>query len=380
MATYRIPVIAGDGIGPEVIAEGRKVLDAVSEVHGFELEWIDYPFGADHYLSTRELVPESALKELAKCKAIYLGAVGDPRCPPGVLEKGILLTLRFYLDEFINLRPVQLFEGVPTPLKDKTPADINFDVIRENTEDAYIGIGGNAKKGKTRSDFSLARKLYNIKFGLDIDSDHDEIAYQLMVISRRGAERVIRYAFDMCEKQKRTKVTSVDKANVLTHVYTLWRQVFDTVKKDYPTIQTEFTYVDAIVMWFVKNPEWFQIVVTPNMFGDIITDLGAMIQGGLGVAAGANINPTGTSMFEPIHGSAPKYKGSGKINPVATILAGKLMLETLGEAKSAEAVEKAVRAVLAEGKVRTQDLGGASKTSEVGDAIAKKAAELGRSL
>ncbi len=380
MTCYRIPVIAGDGIGPEVIVEGKKVLDAVSEAQNFEIEWVDYPFGADHYLTTGELVTEEALKELEKSKVIYLGAVGDPRCPPGILEKGILLTLRFYLDQFVNLRPIQLYEGVPTPLRNKTAKDINFSVVRENTEDAYIGIGGNAKKGKKRDEFTLSRHIYNIKFGLDVDSDHDEIAYQLMVISRKGAERVIRYAFDLCKRERRTKVTSVDKANVLTHVYSLWRDVFDQVKKDYPGIETDFTYVDAITMWFVKNPEWFHIVVTPNMFGDIITDLGAMIQGGLGVAAGGNINPEGASMFEPIHGSAPKYKGMERINPIATILAGRMMLDTLGEARSAKAVEMAVQEVLIEGKIRTPDLGGMSKTSEVGDAVAAKTARIARSL
>ncbi len=241
----------------------------------------------------------------------------------------------------------------------------------------YVGLGKKVFRGKSRFEHELKRKLYNIKFGLDIDSDHEEIAYQLMVISRKGAERVIRYAFDRCKKKGRTKVTSVDKANVLTEAYGLWRRVFDEQSKKYPGIQTEYAYVDAITMWFVKNPEWFQIVVTPNMFGDIITDLGAMIQGGLGLAAGANINPEGASMFEPIHGSAPKYKGSGEADPIAAILAAGLMLEILGEEKAAATVEKAVAEVLEERKIRTFDLGGSSRTSEVGDAIASKAKSLG---
>jgi 3-isopropylmalate dehydrogenase len=376
MVTYRVPVIAGDGIGPEVIAEGIKVLDVVSEIEGFELEWIRYPYGADHYLSTGELLPESALEEMGRHKAIYMGAVGDPRCSPGILEKGILLAIRFYYDQYVNLRPVQLLEGVPTPLRDKGPKDIDFTVIRENTEDMYIGLGGRVKKGTSHEELELIRKLYNVKFGLDIETDQDEIAYQLMVISKVGAERVIRYAFEFAKKKDKKKVTSVDKANVLTHVYSFWREVFNRVKVDYPEIETEFTYVDAITMWFVKNPEWFRVVVTPNMFGDIITDLGAMIQGGLGVAPGGNLNPQGTSMFEPIHGSAPKYKGTGRANPVAAILAGGLMLETLGEPEAAERLERAVRAVLAEGKVRTQDLGGSSTTQQVGDAIASKVREM----
>jgi len=379
MVTYKVSVIPGDGIGPEVIAEGVKVIDAASEVYNFEVEWVYYPFGADHYLATGELLSEESLKELEKYKVIYMGAVGDPRVPPGILEKGILLNLRFYFDEYINLRPVQLFEGVPTPLAGKSPKDINFDVIRENTEDLYVGLGGRVK-GKTKNELNLYRKIYNVKFGLDIESDLDEIAYQLMVVSKKGCERVVRYAFELAKKKGKTKVTSVDKANVLTYAYGLWREVVEKVKKDYPNIEVEYAYVDAAAMWFVKNPEAFQVVVTPNMFGDILTDLGAMIQGGLGMAAGANINPEGTSMFEPIHGSAPKYKGLNKANPIATILAGKLMLEFLGEEEAAKLVEKAVREVLKEGKVKPMDLGGLAKTFEVGDAIARKVKELNRGV
>ncbi|MBS7658379.1 MAG: isocitrate/isopropylmalate family dehydrogenase [Candidatus Bathyarchaeia archaeon] len=375
MVTYKISVIPGDGIGPEVIAEGIKVIEAASEVCNFEVEWIRYPFGADHYLATGELLSEEALKELEKYKAIYMGAVGDPRVPPGILEKGILLNLRFYFDEYINLRPVQLFEGVPTPLAGKTYKDINFDVVRENTEDLYVGLGGRVK-GKTREELNLYRKIYNVKFGLDIESDIDEIAYQLMVVSKKGCERVIRYSFELAKKKNKNKVTSVDKANVLTYAYGLWRETVEKVRKDYPNIEVEYAYVDATAMWFVKNPEAFQVVVTPNMFGDILTDLGAIIQGGLGMAAGANINPEGTSMFEPIHGSAPKYKGLNKANPIATILAGKLMLEFLGEEEAANLIEESVKKVLKEGKVKPVDLGGSAKTFEVGNAIASKIKEL----
>ncbi|MEM1994286.1 MAG: isocitrate/isopropylmalate dehydrogenase family protein [Nitrososphaerales archaeon] len=372
MATYRVAVIPGDGVGPEVIREGKKVLDAVSEVDSFEIEWVEYPFGAEYYLKTGKTLDEDSLKELKRYKAIYLGAVGDPRVPPGVLELGILLKLRFYMDEYVNLRPVKLFEGVDTPLRNKSEKDICFDVVRENTEDFYIGVGGRVAKVPIRQQHNLMRELYNLKFNLDIEGDADEIAYQLGVISRRGAERVIRYAFELAERKKKRKVSSVDKANVLTEVYGLWREVFAEVSKCYPHIETEYMFVDAAAMWFVKNPEWFQVVVTPNLFGDILTDLGAMIQGGLGVAPGANINPFGTSTFEPIHGSAPKYKGQNKINPIATILAGALLLENLGLYSSAAKVEDAVRAVLREGKVRTYDLGGSSTTEEVGDAVAEK--------
>ena len=376
MVTYKIPVIAGDGVGFEVIAEGKKVLEAVSEVDSFNIEWIEYPFGADHYLTTGELVNEDALKELKKYKSIFLGALGDPRIEPGILELGILLKIRFYLDEFVNLRPVKLYEGIPTPLKNKKPKDIQFVVVRENTEDFYIGLGGNAKKGQSKQKLDLLRDIYKIRFGLDINSDTDELAYQIGVISRDGAKRVIDYAFQYAKKHGKTKVTSVDKANVLTYMYGLWRRVFSEVSKNYPDIDTEFSFVDATAMWFIKNPEWFQVIVTPNLFGDILTDLGAMIQGGLGVAPGGNINPKGTSMFEPIHGSAPKYKGMNKVNPIATILAGSLLLENLGLDISAQKVEKATLDILKEGKVKTYDLGGTSKTSDVGDAIAKKVQEI----
>lgn len=371
MATYKVAVIPGDGVGPEVIREGRKVLDAVSEVDSFEIEWVEYPFGAEYYLQTGKTLDEDSLKELKRYKAIYLGAVGDPRVPPGILELGILLKLRFYMDEYVNLRPVKLYEGVITPLRNKSEKDICFDVIRENTEDFYIGVGGRVAKIPDKRQHNLIRELYNLKFNLDIEGDADEIAYQLGVISRRGAERVIKYAFELAERKKKRKVTTVDKANVLTEIYGLWREVFEKVSKAYPNIETEYMFVDAAAMWFVKNPEWFQVVVTPNLFGDILTDLGAIIQGGLGLAPGANINPVGTSTFEPIHGSAPKYKGQNKINPIATILAGALLLENLGLYNSAAKVEEAVKAVLREGKVRTYDLGGNSTTEEVGNAIAE---------
>ncbi len=378
MERYKIAVIRGDGIGPEVISEGKKVLDAVSEFENFELEWIEYPHGAEHYLKTGELIGEDTLKELERCDAIYFGSIGDPRVETGVLEQGILLTMRFYFDQYVNLRPVKLLEGVSTPLAGKRPEDIDFSVVRENTEDFYVGIGGRAKaKGKKREELEIVRKLYHIKFGLDIETDADELAYQIGVVTREGCERVIRFAFELAREEGKKKVTSVDKANVLTHGYGFWREIFSEVALEYPEIDTEFNFVDAICMWLVKNPEWYQVVVTPNMFGDIITDLGAMIQGGLGLAPGANINPDGVSMFEPIHGSAPKYKGKGISNPVATIWAGAMLLETVGEKSASEMVLSAIESVLREGKVRTYDLGGNSKTSEVGDAIVEGIREQG---
>ena len=370
MSTYKIPVVPGDGVGPELMDEGKKVLDAVSEVFGFELNWIDYPFGAKRYLETGEILSEEELKELSKYKAIYFGAIGDPRVEPGVLEKGILLKIRFYFDQYINLRPIKLLKGVETPLKNKGPEDIDFLVVRENTEDFYVGIGGTAKKGKTKKELEVERELYDIKFGLDIESDSEEVAYQIGVISKEGTERVIRYAFDLAMEREK-EVFSVDKANVLSEIYGFWRTIFSRISKDYPLVKTSFNYVDAVTMWFVKNPEWFDVVVTPNMFGDIITDLGAMIQGGLGLAPGGNLNPSGTSMFEPIHGSAPKYKGKNKANPMATIWAGSMLLESLGGKEAAKAVLDAIEKNLSERRALTYDLGGKAGTSDVGDAIAE---------
>jgi 3-isopropylmalate dehydrogenase len=258
-----------------------------------------------------------------------------------------------------------LLEGVETPVRDKGPEDINFVVVRENSEDLYIGIGGRTGRGKVHHDDEVVRNLYNVKFGLDIDSDSDEIAYQIGLISAEGTTRVMEYAFDLATKRKK-HVSSVDKMNAMTDIYGFWREIFTKIAAGYPDVKTEFNLVDAMTMWIVKNPEWFDVVVTPNLFGDIITDLGAMVQGGLGLAPGGNINPKGTSMFEPIHGSAPKYKGLNKINPVATIWAGAMLLESLGETQAASGVMHAIECNLRARKVRTFDLGGSSTTSEVG--------------
>ena len=370
---YNIALIPGDGIGAEIIREGRKVIEAASYKFGIEIKWNEYPFGAEHYLKTGELLPDSSLKEIEDMDAIYLGAVGDPRVKPGILEKEILLKARFYFDQYINLRPIRLYKGVPCPLKDKNPEDINFYVVRENTEDFYVGIGGRFKAKTHQDNLEVLRKLYKtkIKVGFNLEQE-EEIAYQIGLISKSGTQRVMKYAFELAKKKDMKRVTSVDKANVLTNIYGLWREVFEEVSAKYEDIETEFTFVDAITMWFVKKPEWFKIVVTPNMFGDIITDLGAMIQGGLGIAAGGNINPEGISMFEPIHGSAPKYKDKSIANPTATILAGAMMLDCLGELKAAKVIEDAVEKVLSEGKVRSHDLGGDSSTIEVGDEVVKK--------
>jgi len=370
---YNIAIIPGDGIGAEIIREGRKVIEAASYKFGLEIKWNEYPFGAEHYLKTGELMPDTALKEIEDMSAIYLGAVGDPRVKPGILEKEILLKTRFYFDQFINLRPIKLYKGVPSPLKDKNPEDINFYVVRENTEDFYVGIGGRFNARANQDHLEVLRKLYKAKIQVDFNLEaEEEMAYQVGFISRPGTQRVIKYAFELAKKKKMKRVSSVDKANVLTNIYGLWRDVFKEISTQYPDIETEFTFVDAITMWFVRKPEWFKVVVAPNMFGDIITDLGAMIQGGLGIAAGGNINPEGVSMFEPIHGSAPKYKDKSIANPVATILAGAMMLDCLGETEAAQSIESAVEKVLSEGKVRSHDLGGDSSTIEVGDEVVRK--------
>ena len=344
---YRIAVIPGDGTGPEVVAEGLKALEAAAETTGFSFEYQQYDFGGDRYLRTGETLPNTAIDELREFDAIFLGAIGHPDVKPGILEKGILLNLRFALDQYINLRPVKLYPGAETPIKDKGPSDIDFVVVRENTEGLYVGAGGFLKKGTP-----------------------DEIALQESINTRKGVERCIRYAFDYCQKRnKENKLTLCGKTNVLTYAHDLWQRTFDQVAKEYNDIATDYAHVDAICMWFVKNPEWFDVIVTDNMFGDIITDLGAMIQGGMGIAAGGNINPEGTSMFEPIGGSAPKYTGKNIINPLAAISAVQMMLEFLGEAKAAGLIEQAVVEVTRT-KLKSLSAGKMGyTTSEVGDMV-----------
>jgi len=372
MTEYKISLIPGDGVGKEVIREGVKVLEAASEVENFNLKFIYYPFGSEHYLNTGELVPEEALNEIKNSDAIYLGALGDPRVKTGILEQGVLLKLRFHFDQYINLRPVKLLKNLPQnlcPLNNKKPDDIDFIVIRENTEDFYVGIGGRAKKGKTKKELEMVRELYKIKFDLDIETDADEIAYQLGVVSKKGCERVMKYAFETAVENNREWVASVDKANVLAHIYDFWRVSFDSVSKNYPDIKTEKLLVDACAMFFVRCPERFDVVVTPNMFGDILTDLGAEIQGGMGTAPSGNINPNGVSMFEPIHGSAPDIAGKGIANPIASIWAGSMLLDSIGEKDAARFVMKGIEDVLKIGRVKTPDFGGSSKTGDFGDAV-----------
>jgi 3-isopropylmalate dehydrogenase len=372
MTTYKIAKMPGDGIGPEIVAEGVKVIEKAAELNNFNIDWTEYDNGAEKYLKTGELITEETLKEIKDtCKSIYLGALGDPRCKPGILEKGILLKTRFYFDQFVNLRPIKLLEGVDCPLKGKTSKDIDFTVVRENTEDFYVGIGNRAQPGNTKQSLEVVRDMWNVKFNLDIENS-DEIAYQIGVMSKNGADRVIKYGFELAKKQNTDTAYFVDKANVLSDIYSFWRERVVEIGKSYPKIKPEYMFVDAITMWFVKNPEWFKVVTTPNMFGDIITDLGAMIQGGLGLAPGGNINPAGISMFEPIHGSAPKYKGMNRANPLATIWAGAMMLDEIGEANAHNQIVDAIQEVLKEGKIKTKDLGGTNTCSDMGDAVKAK--------
>ncbi len=370
MVTLRVACIPGDGIGPEVVSEGKRVLDAVSEAESFEIQWVDYDFGANRYLREGKLITDDELRDLGSFKAIYFGAVGDPRVKPGILERGIILRLRWFFDEYVNLRPVRLLEGVPSILASKGPSHINFVCIRENTEDMYSGLGSTVT-GSAKNRHVMARQKYTVDFEVNasISKPDESFAYEVGVITRLGATRIIRYAFDYAAAKGLRRVTLVDKANVMTNVYSLWREVFESQAKNYSGIDVEELYVDAAAMWFVREPERFQVVVLPNLFGDILTDLGAAIQGGLGLAPSANINPEGTSMFEPIHGSAPPLAGKRVANPVAAILAGAMMLEHLGLTRAANRVVMAVERVLGAGKVRTPDLGGSSKTTDVGDAV-----------
>lgn len=354
----KIAVMPGDGVGKEVVPEGLKVLKVAARKFGFTYETTDYPFGAEYYLETKITLPDSALKELAAHDAILFGAVGaDPRgnalIPQGLIETDILLKMRFELDQYINLRPTKLLPSVPTPLANVQPGDIDMVIVRENTEGLYCGNGG---------------FLYK-------NTPH-EVANQIEVTTRHGVERCIRYAFEYAIQQGRKKVTLVAKTNVLRFAHNLWMRAFEDVKKDYPTIATDYHHVDACTMYMVTKPKQYDVIVTTNMFGDIITDLGAAIQGGMGMAASGNINPTKqtASMFEPVHGSAPDIAGKGFANPIATFLSVAMMLDFLGKTDAAAAINQACKDVVADKKNHTRDLGGTATTSQVGDVVAAKVA------
>jgi len=361
MASYKIAVIPGDGTGPEVTVEAVKVLKAAADKFGFKVELTEFDFGGERYKKTGETLPDSGVEELRQFDSILLGAIGHPDVAPGILEKGILLKARFELDQYINLRPVKLFPGVECPLKDKGPDDIDYVVVRENTGDLYTGTGGFTLKGTPH-----------------------EIAVQSSIYNRFQVDRCLKYAFEYAKKHgkksrgigKENTLALCGKTNVLTYVYNLWERAFNEMgEKDYPDIRRDYYHVDATCMWMVKNPEWFDVIVTGNMFGDIITDLGAITQGGMGIAAGGNINPEGVSMFEPIGGSAPKYTGKGVINPLAAICAMQMMIETLGQEKAGAKIEDAVKTVTSQ-KLKSLGAGKMGySTSEVGDMVAELVAQ-----
>ena len=331
---HTIAVLPGDGIGEEVVREALRVLEAVASVTGLRFKLETYPFGADHFLKTGEGFPDSALREMRDHSAILLGAIGDPRVETGLLERAIIAGIRFGLDLYVNLRPVKLYAEHLCPLKGVTKDQLDLVFVRENTEGAYVGVGGIMKKGSP-----------------------NEVAVCNMVWTRAGTERVIRYAFDLARRRgKEKRVTLVDKANAIRPM-DLWTRVFGEVAKDYPEIATDHAYIDAACMWMVKNPDWFDVVVTDNLFGDIITDLGAMLQGGLGIAASGNIHPGKVSMFEPIHGSAPKYKGKNVACPVASVMAVQMMLDYLGDHEGATLVENAIANALRTRKIPSLQAG-----------------------
>lgn len=354
---FKIAAIPGDGVGPEVIDQGVAVLKEAVRNSDISLEFIFFPWGSEYCLEKGHMMPDDALETLKGFDAIFLGAIGDPRLPDH-LSLEMLLKIRKGFDQYINLRPIKLFAGVETPVKLPPGATIDMVVIRENTEGEYSAVGGRFKKGTP-----------------------DEVAVQTAVFTRKGTERVIRYAFELARKRAGERgnnpaamVTNCTKSNALNYSMVFWDEVFDAVAAEYPDVRTGKALVDALTMWMVRKPQYFDVIVASNLFGDIITDLGAAIQGGMGVAAGGNINPEKIypSMFEPIHGSAPKYKGKNMANPIATIYAGAMMLEFLGAEKEARVVMDAVQAVLQEGKMRTYDMGGRSTTKEVGSAVADR--------
>ncbi len=362
MKTYTIATIGGDGIGPEVVAEGLKVLDAVSQKYDFKIEKTPFNLGGTRYLKTSEILSDEEVEELRRFDAIYLGGIGHPDVKPGILEKGILLKLRFDLDQYINLRPVKLYENVYTPLKDKSPEDIDYVVIRENTGGLYTGVGEFQNKGTD-----------------------DEVAIQSMVYSHKQVERCIRFAFEYIKNRHQTspwrgltkeekdqgfigKLTLCGKTNVLTYVYDLWDRTFHAVAKDYPEISADYCHVDAICIYMIESPQRFDGIVTGNMFGDIITDLAAVTQGGMGIAPSGNINPSGVGMFEPVHGTAPGFAGKNVINPIAAILTAQLMSDHLGEKEAAKNIETSVKKVIKKmDSMLVEKMG--YTTTEIGDMV-----------
>lgn len=369
---YKIAVFPGDGVCPELINEGIKVIEKAAELDKFEIEFIRYPYGAEHYLETKELLAEKVLKEIKNsCNAIYCGTFDS-----SVREiNGMTNFIKNYFDQSICLRPIKLFPSVESRLAGKTHNDIDFTLIRENSEEFYIGMSGKAKNGKSRQQLETSKGALKAKFGIEIEAKGNELAYQIGILSRKGCERAIKYGFEYAKMKGKGKITSVDKANVLEY-YSLWRESFDRIAKEYEDINHEFELIDSTVINFIRQPEKYSILVAPNMFGDILSDLGTILQGGLSFAARGSINPEGISMFDPIHGSAPKLKEKGIVNPIATIWAGALMLENIGQKKSSDLIIMAIEAVLKEQRTRTLDLDGNNTTSEMTTAIIDKFVEL----
>ncbi len=355
MKTYEIAFIPGDGVGAEVSAEALKVLEAAGEKHGFKAATTHFDWGCDYYLEHGVMMPEDVLDILKDFDSIFLGSVGDVSKVPDHISLKLLLKIRKGFEQYVNLRPIKLYPGVESPVRGATPETVDMLVVRENTEGEYSSAGGIHKEGTP-----------------------DAVALQTAVFSQKGCERAMRYAFDLARKRKKFgaekpvgMVTNCTKSNALNYSMVFWDSVYKSVSGEYPDVRTDSAMVDALCMWFVKSPGYFDVIVASNLFGDIITDLGAMIQGGMGLAAGGNINPEKMypSMFEPIHGSAPKYTGKGIVNPIASIEAVRMMLEHLGEDEAARDTQKAVVRVLKAKEIRTRDLGGTSRTHEVGDAV-----------
>jgi len=357
MSSYRIAIIPGDGVGNEVATEATKILRAVADKHEFNVETENFNWGCNYYLKNGMMMPHNALEILQEFDAIFLGCIGDSNKVPDHISLTLLLAIRKGFDQYINLRPIKLYPGVESPIKTATPETVDMVIIRENTEGEYSGAGGFFKRGSP-----------------------DAFAIQTSIFTQRGCERAMRYAFELSRKRKKFgdkalvgMVTNCTKSNALNYSMVFWDSAYQEVAREYPDIKTDMAMVDALTMWFVKNPGYFDVIVASNLFGDIITDLGSMLQGGMGFAAGGNINPERTypSMFEPIHGSAPKYARKAIVNPIASIESIRMMLDHLGEEQAAIDIQRAVMKTLAAGKVKTSDMGGTNKTYEVGDAIRK---------
>jgi tartrate dehydrogenase len=355
MSSYRIAIIPGDGVGKEVASEATKVLRAVADKYAFHVETENFDWGCDYYLKNGMMMPHNALEVLQEFEAIFLGCIGDANKVPDQVSLTLLLTIRKGFDQYINLRPIKLYPGVESPVKTATPQTVDMIVIRENTEGEYSATGGFFKQGSP-----------------------DAFAIQTSIFTQKGCERAIRYAFELARRRKKFgdkapvgMVTNCTKSNALNYSMVFWDSVYQKVAKEYPDIKTDMALVDALTMWFVKNPGYFDVIVASNLFGDIITDLGSMLQGGMGFAAGGNINPEKIypSMFEPIHGSAPKYAGKAVVNPIASVESIRMMLDHLGEEEAASDIQKVVMKTIASGKMKTPDMGGTNKTHEVGDAI-----------